>query len=123
MGVIEEFRRERRELRLAFFYDAKRVVEEAFAINEGDLLKPSKRPIRMDAKKTLFFLCYMNNMPIKYIKELLDNEGYHPKRETITEGISSIEHKMATENYYHELIYDLYSKCASLESGKKLAEH
>ena len=123
MGAIEEFRKERRTLRLSFFYDAAKVVEDAYAIKKGDLFKPSKRPTRVDARKTLVFLCYMNNMPMRYIMELMSEQGYEPKIETLNKGIAWLEHKMATDNYYHELIYDLYEQCISMESGKKLAEH
>jgi len=123
MGVIQEFRKERRTLRVTFFYDAVRIVEKAYALKSGELLEKSKKPMRVEAKKILVLLCYMNGLPMSYILELLRENGYKPKRETIMNGLTELEHKMATDNYYHELIYDLYEQCISMESGLKLAEH
>lgn len=123
MGVIQEFRRERIKLRVQFFYDAVKVVERAYLIKDGELLGNSKRPTRVEAKKVLMFLCYMNGLPMEQIVELFKENGYSPKYDTFRKGLVELEHKVATENYYHELIYNLYEECLLMESGQKLAEH
>ena len=123
MSVITEFRNERKFLRLSFFDDVVDVVAESFTITREQLFSKSKKPIVVDARRSVMFICYINSMPISYIKNLMASNGFDPKSDTIKRSLAYMEARMAKDNYFHEMVYELYNLCLTREPGKKLREH
>lgn len=123
MSVITEFRNERKFLRLSFFHDVIDVVAESFSITEEQMFSKSKKPILIDARRSVMFICYMNSMPVSYIKNLMATKGYDPKSSVVKRALAHMEDRMANDNYFHEMIYDLLDQCTKREPGKKLQEH
>ena len=79
-------------------------VAEAFRVSEGDIFAKIKRQEVVDARHTLYYLCFKRPMTPAYIQRYMLTRGYEIRHSSIIHGIKKIEDKMSTDRDYANII-------------------
>jgi chromosomal replication initiation ATPase DnaA len=80
------------------------VVIRTYHISREDLFSKSKRPEIVDARQTLYFLCYNRPMHINFINRCMKDNGYDTAHTTILRGIIAMEEKIKSDPDYANMI-------------------
>lgn len=79
-------------------------VTRKYYINRKELFSKTKKTEVVDARQTLYYLCYNRPMQINFINRCMKDNGYETAHTTILRGIIAMEEKMKMDPDYSEMI-------------------
>lgn len=79
-------------------------VIRRYHITREELFSKSKKSDIVDARQTLYYLCYNRPMQVNLINRYMAENGYETAHTTIMRGIIAMEQKMQDDFDYRNVI-------------------
>jgi len=80
------------------------VVTIKYHITRDELFSKSKKSDIVDARQTLYYLCYHRPMQVNFINRCMRDNGYDTAHTTILRGIVAMDEKIKSDTDYANMI-------------------
>jgi len=83
------------------------IIIRKYHITREELFSKSKKSDIVDARQTLYYLCYHRPMQVNFINRCMADNGYETAHTTIMRGIIAMDEKMRADADYANMVHKI----------------
>jgi len=92
------------KMKVKIFNELVDEVSEMFNVSNKELFTKTKKRRVVEARYALYYMCHRKKMPIIYIQEFMNHNGYKIDHPTVIYGIKTVKQKIKTDPDYKEYV-------------------